>query len=62
MKTYEIEIKEILSKVVEVDAENIEEAYLKIKEQYNNELIVLDSSNYVKTEIEEINNQRWMQE
>jgi len=59
MKTYKLEIKEILSKIVEIDADNIDEAYLKVKEKYRNELIVLDSSNYFGTEIEIIENYQW---
>ncbi len=46
MKTYKIEIEETLTKVIEVKAENQEEAYDKVYEQYVNEEIVLGSEDY----------------
>ncbi len=46
MKTYKIEIEETLTKVVEVKAENQEEAYDKVYDQYVNEEIVLGSEDY----------------
>lgn len=49
---YKIEIKETLSKVVEVEAADEGEALRKIQEQYKNGEIVLDSVDYVDTEIE----------
>lgn len=53
MGVYKIEIQEFLSKIVEIEAENINEAVSKVKELYQNEEIVLDSDDYVTTEIEE---------
>jgi len=50
MKTYEIEIKETLSRVIEVQANSEDEAFAQVKQMYNNEEIVLDSSDYVDTE------------
>jgi len=40
----DIEVKEILSRVVSVDAETVEEAINKIEDMYYNEDIVLDYS------------------
>lgn len=46
MKTYKIEIEEILTRVIEVEAENQEQAYDQVYEQYDNEEIVLDASDF----------------
>ena len=51
MKTFEFEIQEILSRIIEVEAKTEDEAYLKIKEMYQKEEIILDSSDYVDTNI-----------
>ncbi len=53
MKTFKIEIQEFLSRIVEIEAYNIDEALLKVKEMYQNEEIILDSEDFVTTEIEE---------
>lgn len=50
MKKYLIEITETLQKQIEVQANSREEAEQKIREQYRNEEIVLDDTNYVDTE------------
>lgn len=47
---YKVEIKETLSKIIEIEAKNEEEAIRKIREQYEKQEIVLDSSDYVDTE------------
>lgn len=52
IKTYKIEIQEFLSRIVEVEAVNIEEAIKKVKQAYSKEEIVLDYNDYVTTEIE----------
>lgn len=49
MKKYEIEVEEVLRRVVPVEANNIDEAIDKVEEQYKNEEIVLDSSDYCET-------------
>ena len=51
MKIFEFEIQEFLSRTVDIEAKNEGEAYQKIKEMYQNEKIILGSSDYVKTEI-----------
>lgn len=53
METFKIEIQEFLSKIIEIEASNAEEAILKVKELYQSEEIILDSEDYVTTEIEE---------
>ena len=47
MKTFEIEIKEILTRTIEVKVNTEDEALEIVKQQYNNEEIVLDSSDFV---------------
>ena len=54
MKTFEIEIKETLSKTIEIEANSIEEAIEKATLLYNNEEIVLNSDDYLDTEIDHI--------
>lgn len=54
-KTYEIEIEEILQRVVEIKANSLEEAIEKVKDKYNNEDIVLDYSDYFETKFNEYN-------
>lgn len=53
METYKIEIQEFLSRIIEIEAENLDEAISKAKEMYQKEEIVLDSDDYVTTEIDE---------
>ncbi len=53
MEIFKIEIQEFLSKIIEIEGENINEAVSKVKEMYNNQEIVLDYNNYVSTEINE---------
>ena len=50
MKTFEIEIKETLSQIIEVKANSEYEAFAIVKQMYRDEKIVLDSSDYVDTE------------
>lgn len=57
MKTFEIEITELLSRIIEVEAETENEAFEKVNEMYQNEKIVLDSSDYVDTEIKIFENE-----
>ena len=47
-----IEITATLQRVVEIEAENLEEAIDIAKEQYEDELIVLDGSDLVETKFE----------
>ncbi len=51
METFKIEVMEILSRIVEVKAESLEEALSLIWQEYYKEIIVLDYSDHVTTEI-----------
>ena len=51
MSKYKVEIIETLSRIVEVEAENKDGAVSKIKYFYKHEKIVLDSNDYLDTEI-----------
>ncbi len=53
METFKIEIQEFLSRIIEVEAENIDEAISKTKEVYQKEGIVLDNDDFVTSEIKE---------
>lgn len=50
METYKIEVKETLSRIIEIKATSEDEAFSKIRDLYRNEEIVLDSDDYVDTE------------
>lgn len=52
MKTFIIEITETLQKQIQVDADSEEDAIYKIKNQYNQSIIVLDESNYIDTQFD----------
>lgn len=54
METFKIEVKEKLSRIIEIEANSMDEAYLKVKEMYRNEEIVLDANDYVDTDFIEI--------
>ena len=55
MKNYEISVKEVLERVITIEANSLEEALDKVQEMYDNEEIVLDSGDFQKYEIEEYN-------
>jgi len=55
MKTFKLEITEILSKQVYVKADNRAEAIEKAKHLYETEKIVLDSGNFIDKEIKVVN-------
>jgi hypothetical protein len=54
MKTFNIEITETLSRVVTIDAVDIEEALELVIDQYNAGDIVLDSGDFINYEIQEL--------
>ena len=54
MKRYKIEIQELLSRIIEVEAPSGEEAIDKAREMYRAEQIVLDGDDWVETEIDEL--------
>ena len=47
---YKVNVEELLSRIVEVESENEEEAKDKVKEMYMNEDIVLDASDFQSVE------------
>lgn len=53
MATFKIEVKETLSKIIEIEASSNDEAFMKVKEMYQKEEIVLSSDDFVTTEIED---------
>ena len=53
MKTFKLEIKEILSRAVEAEAETLSDAIDIANDMYNSEKIVLDASDFVTNTIEE---------
>ena len=50
MKTFQIEVKETLAGVRNIEAETLEQAIAIAKEQYLNEEIVLDSNHFIDVE------------
>ncbi len=50
MALYNIELNELLSRMLVIEADSEEEALTLAKQKYRNEEIVLDSSDYVDTE------------
>lgn len=52
MNNYKVEVKEFLTREIEVTANSEEEAIEKIKELYQKEQIVLDWNDYLSTEFD----------
>jgi hypothetical protein len=50
MKKYSIEVLEVLSRIVEVDASDENDAIEKVRQMYRKCKIVLDDSDYIITE------------
>ena len=50
MKKYRIEVTEVLSRIVEIAAEDDENALQTVKAMYRNCDLVLDASDYIATE------------
>lgn len=48
---FRVEIKETLSRIIDIEAENEEEAIRKARDKYNNQKIILDSGDYIDVEI-----------
>ena len=49
METFKIEVKETLSRIIEIEANSDDEAFSKIKDLYKKEEIVLDVEDYIDT-------------
>jgi hypothetical protein len=56
METFKIEVKETLSKIIEIQANSNEEALLKIEELYKKQEIVLNADNFIEAEFHKIEN------
>lgn len=52
-RIYKIEIEELLQRVVEIEAENVNEAISKAKEKYRKEEYVLDENDFKEVEFSE---------
>ncbi len=52
-RIYKIEIEELLQRVVEIEAENVNEAISKAKEKYRKEEYVLDENDFKGVEFSE---------
>jgi len=53
-KPFKFEIQETLSRIIDIEAENIEEAIFKTNKMYSHEDIVLSENNFAETKIDEI--------
>ena len=51
MTKYRIEVTEVLSRIIETEADSDEKAVEVVRQMYRNCNIVLDASDYVETEI-----------
>lgn len=49
---YKVEVKETLSRIIDVEAENEEGALKEVTKHYKDEKIVLGVDDYVKTEFD----------
>ena len=51
MTKYRINVTEVLSRIIETEAENEDDAVEMVRQMYRNCDIVLDASDYVETKI-----------
>ena len=54
MKIFKIEITELLQRIIEVEADCIENALEIIEQKYKSEEIILDNSDFIECKIKEI--------
>ena len=52
MTKYRIEVREVLSRIVETEAENEDDAVEMVRQMYRNCEVVLDASDYQETDID----------
>lgn len=52
METFKVEIRDYLSKIIEIEAESQEEAISQVQQSYKSGEIILSSDDYVTTEID----------
>lgn len=57
MQTFKVEIQEFLARVVEVKADNIDDACSRVHDQYEKAEIVLDYNDFVEVDFVDINTQ-----
>lgn len=50
MESFKIEVKETLSRIIEIEANSNEEALLTIEELYKKQEIVLDAGDFIEAE------------
>ena len=50
METYKIEVQEVLSEIIEIEAISLIDAIEKVEQLYKNEDIVLDHNNHISTD------------
>lgn len=55
-KIFEIEIREVLSRVIKVESKTQIDAFLKVQKMYRKEEIVLDAGDYLDTDISPVIN------
>lgn len=51
MNKYKVEIEETLARIIEIEAENEDEPYMKVKEMYKKCEIVLTAEDFIDVEI-----------
>ena len=54
MQTYKIQLQETLSKIIEIQASNMDEAIRIVHKSYQNEDIVLDWGDFVLVEFDDV--------
>jgi len=50
MKKFKIEVKETLSRIIEINANSIDEALENVQQIYKNEKIILDNDDFVEVD------------
>ena len=58
MKKYDIEIEEVLRKVINVEAKSVDEAIDKVENDYHNEKIILDYTDLCETNYNNLNSKK----
>ena len=58
METFKVEIQEFLSRIVDIEANSIDEALDKVNQLYRSQEIVLDSGDFISNRIEAIKKHR----
>ena len=56
---YDVAIEELSTRVIEVEADSLADAFMIASEMYYNEEVVLDSSDFADVDIEVIGETEW---